>query len=339
MSTPRATPAAAARWRPQATRAQLALRAQMLAQIRAHFARAGVLEVETPVLAASGSTDPRLASFTTLLHRDGNAGTSVAGTPLYLHTSPEFAMKRLLAAGSGSIYQICKVFRNGESGRVHNPEFTLLEWYRVDWSYRDLMDEVAALIGAVLAPTRALAQPEHLSYAQAFADYCGIDPWDASVDRFAAVAREHGIVVANNPDLDRDAYCDLLLTHIIEPRLGRDRVTLLYDYPPSQAALARIRNDARPVAERFEAYLFGMELANGFQELRDETEQRDRFRADNARRIAAGLPAIPLDENLLAALAHGLPACAGVALGVDRLLMAASGASALGEVLAFPLTP
>ena len=339
MNTPRAAPAADAGWRPQATRAQLALRAQMLAQIRTYFAHAGVLEVETPILAAAGSTDPRLASFTTTFHRDGDAGASLAGTPLYLHTSPEFAMKRLLAAGSGSIYQICKAFRNGESGRVHNPEFTLLEWYRVDWTYRDLMDEVAALIGAALAPLRALAQPEYLSYAQAFQNYCGIDPWEASRDRFAAVAREHGIVIANDPELDRDAYCDLLLTHTIEPRLGDGRVTLLYDYPPTQAALAHIRKDARPVAERFEAYLFGMELANGFQELRDPAEQRQRFGADNARRVAAGLPIIPLDENLLAALAHGLPACAGVALGVDRLVMAASGASALAEVLAFPLRP
>lgn len=313
-------------WRPRATRALLAARAQLLARIRAYFAHAGVLEVETPALSQAATTDPRLHSLRTTL----------AARSHYLHTSPEFAMKRLLAAGSGSIYQICKVFRAEEQGRRHNPEFTLLEWYRVSWDYRQLMTDVAALIAAAIGDICPLAAPESLTYRAAFARHAGIDPLQASAHDFSACAEAHGIHAPAIDD-DLDAWRDLLLTHVVEPQLGQERLTFIYDYPASQAALARVRADTPPVAERFEVYLTGMELANGFQELTDADEQAARCARDNAMRVALGLPPMPLDARFIAALGNGLPDCAGVALGVDRLLMAAVRADDIGAVLAFPI--
>ena len=246
-------------------------------------------------------------------------------------------MKRLLAAGSGCIYQIARVFRDGEAGRRHSPEFTLLEWYRVGFDHHRLMDEVAELATALLADRRPLAEPERLSYRQAFQRYLSLDPHRTTVAELTVCAERQGVSIPPGmPAEDVDPWLDLLLTQRIEPHLGQGRLTFLYDYPASQAALARLRQEDPPVGERFELYLDGVELANGFHELGDAVEQRARFEAENAARRAQGLPVMPVDEHLLAALAAGLPDCAGVALGFDRLVMRAAGKTALAETLAFP---
>ncbi|MGB2681216.1 MAG: EF-P lysine aminoacylase EpmA [Candidatus Competibacter sp.] len=321
-------------WRPRADWATLRLRAELLAQIRAFFAARRVLEVDTPALSGAAITDPHLASFSTRYSGPGPRH----GQALYLHTSPEFPMKRLLAAGSGSIYQIARVFRDGEAGRRHNPEFTLLEWYRVGLDHHGLMDEVAELMKALLAGRMALAEPERLSYRELFERHLQLDPHRSRVQDLAACAARWGLSVPPGmPLADVDPWLDLLLTHCIEPELGQGRLSFVYDYPASQAALARLRPGDPPVGERFELYLNGVELANGFHELGDAREQRRRFKAENARRQALGLPAVPIDEPLLAALASGLPDCAGVALGLDRLVMLAAGKTSIQEVIAFPI--
>jgi lysyl-tRNA synthetase class 2 len=321
----------AADWRPTARLEVLAARAGVLGAIRGFFQQAGVLEVETPALSFAAGTDPALASLSTTY----TGPAAPQGAALHLHTSPEFAMKRLLAAGSGPIWQLCRVFRDGERGRQHNPEFTLLEWYRPGFGLHDLMDEVAALLRGVLGD--GLAE-ERLSYAQAFDRALGIDPHRADVDTLRAAARDAGVAGADALDLSgRDAWLDLLMSHCVEPHLGAAGMTFVHDFPASQAALAQVRDGDPPVAERFEVYVRGIELANGFHELADADQQRRRFAADNARRRATGLPEMPVDERLLAALAAGLPDCCGVALGVDRLVMLATGATRIDEVIAFPL--
>ena len=302
-------------WRPSASLETLRARAELLAKIRDFFRQAGVLEVETPACSRFGVTDPAIESFTTRYTGPGAA----RGADRYLQTSPEFPMKRLLAAGSGPIYQLCKVFRNGERGRLHNPEFTLLEWYRPGFDHHALMDEMSLLLQS-LSP-QPLTE-ERLSYAEAFQRYLQVDPHIASAKQLRSYAIEQGIAGAEGLSLEgRDAWLDLLLTHCIEPHLGVDGICFLYDYPASQAALSRIRPGEPPVAERFELYMGGVELANGFHELTDGDEQRERFQQDNRRRRSQGLPEVPMDEYLLTALAAGMPRCAGVALGVDRLLM------------------
>jgi lysyl-tRNA synthetase class 2 len=308
-------------------------RARMLERIRAFFSARDVLEVETPLLSQAATTDPNLASLSTRYTGPGFG----SGLPLYLCTSPEFPMKRLLAAGSGSIYQICKVFRDGEAGRLHNPEFTMLEWYRVGFDQHQLMDEVAALAAHVLERSDMPA-PEKLSYRDAFLRYCEIDPHGASIETLADNARHHGISVQHDGANPRDFWLDLLLTHVVEPHLGNGHMTFIYDYPASQAALARVRAGDPPLAERFELYMNGIEIANGFHELADPAEQRNRFERDLGRRRDQGLVDVPIDNRLLAGLAEGLPACAGVALGCDRLLMIATGAKSIDDVLAFPLS-
>lgn len=316
-------------WRPSAEMAALRQRAQLLAELRGFFAARGVMEVETPVLYGAGATDPHLLSFSTEYLGPG----SPSGRTLYLQTSPEFAMKRLLAAGSGPIYQIGKSFRNGETGRRHNPEFTMLEWYRPGWDYHALMDEVEALIRQVLT-TPAAAR---VSYGELFLRHLDVDPHcaDLAALRDAAIAR--GIAAPVGLGNDRDGWLDFLWCHSVEPQLGSDgRPLFVVDYPASLAMLARLRPGSPAVAERFELYLHGIELANGFHELADGVEQRRRFEGDNAQRRAAGLPPMPLDEHLLAALEQGLPDCSGVALGVDRLLMLRAGIMNIGGVLAFP---
>lgn len=320
-------------WRPVADWTALRRRAAWLAQIRAFFAARAVLEVETPILAAAALPDPHLYSFAVHTTEPGRHAAPVG----YLHTSPEFPMKRLLAAGSGCIYQIARVFRAGESGRRHQPEFTLLEWYRVGFDHQDLMAEVAELVTALLDGDLPLAAPEYLSYGALFERYLALNPHQSNVAQLRACAEAHGVPPPPGMPVDAvDPWLDLLLTHCLEPHLGQGRLTFLYDYPASQAALARIRPGPPPVGERFELYLHGVELANGFHELSDAAEQRRRFQAENAARQAQGLPVMPLDERLLAALAAGLPDCAGVALGLDRLLMLALGKSAIQEVIAFP---
>ena len=314
-------------WRPTATVAALRRRAAMLAAARTFFAARGVLEVETPALCAAGTTDPQIESVT--------ATVSGSGTPYYLGTSPEFAMKRLLAAGSGDIYQICKVFRDGEVGRWHNPEFTLIEWYRVGYDDAALMREVEALVGTLLAPYRSLGSATRLTYAEALRIHAGVD---VRVDDDAALARAAArLGVSCEAALDRDGRLDLLMGLVVGPRLGREnRPTFICDYPPSQASLAKIRPGPPAVAARFELYLDGVELANGFHELTSATEQRARFEADNRLRESRGQPAVRMDYLLLDALQAGLPESAGVALGFDRLAALAAGASGLAEVMAFP---
>jgi elongation factor P--(R)-beta-lysine ligase len=322
-------------WQPTATLEVLKIRARMLTSIRAFFSERGVLEVETPCLSAAATPDPALLSFTTRYL----GPLYPHGQTLYLHTSPEFPMKRLLAAGSGSIYQVCKVFRDGEAGRVHNPEFTLLEWYRTDFDSMQLMTELDALIRLLLNEYQILAPTEKLSYCEAFQRHANLDPHSATAQEFAQVARAHEIHAP--PEMlthsDVGNWRDLLLTHVIEPRLGQGRLTFLYDFPASQASLARVRPGSPPLAERFELYLNGMELANGFHELADASEQRTRFERQLHARIAAGSPHVALDEHLLSALAHGLPDCSGVALGFDRLVMLAVGAKTIREAIAFPI--
>lgn len=242
-------------------------------------------------------------------------------------------MKRLLAAGSGPIFQICKVFRGGERGRLHHPEFSLLEWYRPGLGYQELMIEVAGLVRHVL--DRPDLPLEKLSYRELFRSRLGLDPLRVDISTLRRTGEE--ISGARGLDLARDGWLDLLLTHRIEAGLGRGRMTFIHDYPPSQAALARVRGDGDPVAERFELYLEGMELANGFQELTDAAEQRRRFEVDLDRRAAAGLDRPPLDEAFLSALEQGMPETAGVALGLDRLLMVATCSRHIDEVLAFPV--
>ena len=320
-------------WGPAATPSMLAARARLLGRIRQFFVEAGVMEVETPVCSRYGTTDPAIESLRTRYTGPGAA----QGMPLSLQTSPEFPMKRLLAAGSGPIYQICRVFRDGELGSRHNPEFTLLEWYRPGFDHMALMNEVTALVGCLLPDYRP---EERLSYREVFEGFLHIDPHTASIPTLRRCARERGIVGAEDLELERrDGWLDLLLSHLIEPQLGRGRLTYLYDYPASQAALSRIRPGDPPLAERFELYLEGMEIANGFHELSDANEQRQRFEADNASRRARGQAAVEMDRQLLAALEAGLPDCAGVALGIDRLLMVLTGQADIRQVLAFPCTP
>jgi elongation factor P--(R)-beta-lysine ligase len=312
-------------WLPSATRETLLRRAAMLAGVRAFFAARRVLEVETPILSAAAVSDPQLESL----------ATRIAGLPgeFYLQTSPEYSMKRLLAAGSGDIYQICKVFRDEQRGRWHNPEFTMIEWYRLGFDDAALMDEVEALVGSLLKPQRTLPPAERLNYSTALERHAGVDAYQSSDAELAAAAQRHGIVC--DARLDRDARLDLLMGLVVGPRLGRDRPCFICDYPASQAALARIRPGLPAVAARFELYLDGVELANGFHELQDAAEQRARFSRDLNTRRERDQPQRPIDEHLLAALEHGMPDCAGVALGFDRLVAVALSADALGQVMAF----
>ncbi|WP_295383982.1 EF-P lysine aminoacylase EpmA [uncultured Thiodictyon sp.] len=318
-------------WPPSAALEAIRARAAMLARLRGFFAVAGVLEVETPIAARCAGSDPALDSLVTCWHGPGYP----RGLPLYLQTSPEFPMKRLLAAGLGPIYQICKVFRDGERGRLHHPEFSLLEWYRPGCGYQALMDEVAALVRCVLE--RPDLPSERITYRGLFRERLGLDPWAAGVSALRARALAAGITGIESMELDRDGWLDLLLTHCLEPGLGVGRLTFLTDYPPSQAALARLRVDEVVVAERFELYLDGVELANGFQELTDVAAQAARFHADQDTRRRQGRVTLPLDESFLAALSAGMPESAGVALGLDRLLMAHLHVRHIDAVLAFPV--
>jgi lysyl-tRNA synthetase class 2 len=313
-------------WRPTASLDALQRRAAMLAAAREFFAERGVLEVETPILSAAAVSDPQIESLV----------TQVAGMgKFHLGTSPEYAMKRLLAAGSGDIYQICRVFRDAERGRWHNPEFTLLEWYRLGFDDAALRSEVEALVGTLLAPYRRLEPAEHVSYSAALERHAGVDAHHARDDELRDAAIRHGIDC--RAELDRDAKLDLLMGLVVGPRLGSERPCFIYDYPASQAALARVKPGLPALASRFELYLDGVELANGFHELTGAGEQRARFAQDLRLRRALGLPEPPVDEHLLAALAAGLPDCAGVALGFDRLVAIALGAPRLADAMAFTI--
>jgi elongation factor P--(R)-beta-lysine ligase len=318
-------------WQPTATRAALKRRADMLQRARVFFRERSVLEVETPIMSAAAVSDPQIESL----------ATQVAGMPgrAYLCTSPEYAMKRLLAAGSGDIYQICKVFRDAERGRWHNPEFTMIEWYRLGMDDAALMDEVEMLVRTLLEPARSLEPAERLTYSTALRRHAGVDAFGSSERQLDEAAVRHGI--SCDAQLDRDAKLDLLMGLIVGPRLGRERPCFICDYPASQAALARLRPQRAAgeplVAARFELYLDGLELANGFHELVQPKEQRARFTRDLELRRSRGQVQPPLDENLLAALEAGMPDCSGVALGFDRLVALALGADRLADAMAFTI--
>ncbi|WP_136680377.1 EF-P lysine aminoacylase EpmA [Neptunomonas sp. XY-337] len=313
-------------WQPSTTVAALHQRAAILAQIRQHFANEAVLEVDTAVLSQCAVSDPFIDSFELSFrsHPDN------AGQACFLQTSPEYAMKRLLAAGSGSIYQLGKVFRNGEAGRFHNPEFTMLEWYRIGFDEHALMDDIERLLTPLLPDYRF----ERISYDALFERELGIELASASNAQLAAQMRQH--VDVEHPMDDRDGWLNLLMSHVIEPRL-RGSAVFVTDYPASQAALARLKRlpNGQQVAARFELFVDGIELANGYHELTDANEQERRFLQDNVQRKQLGLPQRPLDMRLVAALQSGLPDCAGVALGVDRLVMLATKAAHIEEVIPF----
>jgi len=316
-------------WQPAATLASIHRRAQLLECIRRFFAHRGVLEVDTPALSSATTVEPHLQAMTT------RCSVYKGGERLYPHTSPEFPMKRLLAAGSGAIYQICKVFRDGESGRHHNPEFTMLEWYRPGYDHIRLMDEMEELLAS--AVEASVPRAIRITYRQAFLDCAGVDPY-AGADQLHDYIAGEGIDCAGDPNCDTiDYWRDLILTHRVEPNLDPAVPTFIYDYPASQASLARIRPGDPLVAERFELYWKGLELANGFHELGDADEQAQRFTADSVVRDSLGLEPVATDQRLLAALRAGLPPCAGVALGLDRLLMAVTGVQQIDQVLAFPV--
>lgn len=310
-------------WQPTASIGLIRQRAALLGKLRQFFAERAILEVETPLLCSSGITDPAIEPL--IVER----GVSL-GQPRFLQTSPEYPMKRLLAAYGEPVFQIARAFRDGEAGARHNPEFSLLEWYRPGFDHHQLMDEVADLVRDCLGE-----RPLHkFSYRQLFQDLLNIDPFTASIAELEALARSH--LDAGTLCGDRDLWLDLLLSHLIEPQLVDLGMCFVYDYPASQAALSQIVvTDSVSVGQRFELYVDGMELANGYLELTEAPEQRRRFQQDNARRREFGQPERPLDEYLLAALVHGLPGCSGVAMGVDRLLMLATGTSDIRDVLAF----
>jgi lysyl-tRNA synthetase class 2 len=315
-------------WRPAASADVLRQRAAMLARVRAYFAGEGVLEVQTPVLSASAPSDPQIEPV---------AARPLDGRTRYLQTSPEYPMKRLLAAGVGDCYQVCPVFRDGEAGRLHGPEFTMVEWYRVGFSAPDLRRDVERLVRAASDGLRRFAPARTTSYRDAIRAACGIDCRDTDAAAIRAVLAARGVVPADAADWDLDAWLDLLVGAVVGPALGGDAPEFLIDYPPAQASLARLGRDAEGavVAERFELYVDGIELANGFRELGDAVEQRLRFEGDQARRRRRRQRVMPLDERLLSALAHGLPDCAGVALGFDRLVMVALGLPDLASAMSF----
>lgn len=316
-------------WRPTATPKALRLRATLNAAIRAFFAERHVLEVETPILSSTGNTEPNIASFSLQFSGPTRDGPRTR----WLRTSPEFALKRLLAAGIGDCYELGRVFRDGEAGGRHNPEFTMLEWYRVGWDHWQLIEEVAELVRFALALVGRDATLERIEWRELYRQRLGLDPITATIAELQAAL---GDVAIDPVGLERDDWLDLLLTHRLQPAFPADGMLAVHDYPASQAALARVRPGDPPLAERFEFYLGPLELANGYHELTDAVEQRQRFERDVSRRAQRGGTAPPIDGRLLAALEHGLPSCAGVALGVDRLLMAMVGSDRIADVLAFP---
>ena len=317
-------------FRPTASLANLRLRADLLLKTREFFGTRGFLEVETPLLSADTVAERHLDPIPVTL--DDDPRRPDVGRTMWLQTSPEFGMKRLLAAGAGAIYQITRAFRNAEIGPLHNPEFTMVEWYRVG----DGMTEGMLLLSDLCESLLGHGPAERVSYADAFQRSIGIDPHRATPSELQAAAQRHGISAPSSLD-DRDSWLDLLFVDRIQGTLGYSRPTILFDYPASQAVLAQVRDGDPPVAERFELIVDGMELANGYHELLDAAVLRERISAANAQRAADGKPPLPSENRLLAAMEAGLPPCTGVALGFDRLVMIAAGAKSLAEVIAFPI--
>jgi elongation factor P--(R)-beta-lysine ligase len=320
-------------WQPRANHETLRQRARLLGAARAFFHERGLLEVETPALVAHAVTDPHLANLKVPLSD---------GRTLFLHTSPEFHMKRLLAAGAPDIWQLGKVFRAGEAGPRHEPEFTLIEWYRVGFTLEAMARETCALLNCLgHAAGRPVPAPRTWTYRGIFREMLGVDPLEADMGALQACARARlgatlGDTLADEPAPDRDTWLDLLMSHVIAPSLAATDVAVISHFPASQAALARLDPGDPKVAERFEIYCRGIEVANGYRELTDATEQRQRFEQDRSTRRRLGFPDVAPDENLMAALGHGLPDCAGVAVGFDRVMMALLGLRSIQEAMSFP---
>lgn len=317
------------KWQPCATVENLFKRAEIISQIRKFFNDLGFLEVETPIISKNTVTDINLISFKTVFHKTG----STNGVPLFLMTSPEYHMKRLLAAGIGPIFQICHSFRNEELGRLHNPEFTMLEWYHPFYDLYQIMQEVDDLLQQILDCDSA----DRCSYQEIFNCYIGLDPLSADKDQLYIASIKFNLDSAISIDDDRDTLLQLLFTIKVEPNIGHEKPIFVYHFPASQALLAEISDEDKRVACRFEVYFQGIELANGYQELIDAHEQRQRFVQDNIKRKVMKLPQHTIDENFLAALEHGIPACSGVSLGIDRLLMLALKVDHLSDVMSFSI--
>lgn len=316
-----------ASWQPNASIATLLKRAKIVCDIRRFFVERGVLEVETPAMSQATTTDIHLFPFQTRFIGPGAAD----GLTLYLMTSPEFHMKRLLAAGSGPIYQMGKSFRNEEAGRYHNPEFTMLEWYRPHFDMYRLMNEVDDLLQQIFDCEAS----EVVSYQQIFIRHLDIDPLSADKAQLRAAAVKLNMDELVNREEDRDTLLQMLFVFGVEPHIGQEKPTFVYHFPATQACLAEISTEDYRVAERFEVYYKGVELANGFRELTNAEEQRQRFEQENRKRAARNLTIHPIDENFLAALEYGMPECSGVALGVDRLVMIALDTASISDVMAF----
>jgi len=318
-------------WQPTCSLDLIRGRAQLLSKLRVFFAQRNVLEVETPALYPFANPEPMIEGFEVL-----KSQTDLSN--LYLQTSPEFAMKRLLAAGSGAIYQICRAYRRSETGRYHNPEFTILEWYRPGFTLHQLMQEVEDLLMLVLPASRIQHAAAYLTYQAAFGNAVGLNPLTATISDFVAAAKTHGYHEAETLCADnRSAWLDFLFSHVVQPQLPEQRIVFVYNYPACQAALARLHPQQSEVAERVEVFINGVELGNGFQELTDSKQQRQRFIEQQAEREKQGMMVPCLDENLLAALDAGLPETAGIAIGLDRLLMLICNTDHISEVLTFPL--
>ena len=319
-------------WQPTASLEILKTKARLLNKLRAFFAEKDILEVQTPVLSQSGNTEPTIESFIIQEHENSNHIIQ----PSFLNTSPEFAMKRLVAAGYGSIYQVSPAFRQDEQGHKHNPEFTLVEWYRVDFDHHALMGEVNSFIRYVADGFLNLGRTEFFSYQDAMIKFAEVDPFNATIEDLKNAVSKAGIDAIGMDDVHKDVWLNLLMSQVVEKNLPLNCPVFIYDYPATQAALARIRKGSPDIAERFELYVNGMELANGFHELNDANEQAERFHKDQDVRKKSGQQGIPADYHLIEALKYGLPDCAGVAIGFDRLLMVLTGAKHINEVLTFP---
>lgn len=322
---------------PTASLECLQQRASILKKIRAFFDQRHFIEVETPLLSHDIVVDRYIQPISVSAKEVMGDGVSVheEDPRLWLQTSPEFGMKRLMAAGAKAIYQISKAFRSGERGRLHNPEFTMLEWYRVG----DDLQKGMGLLSHFVTDVLHRKTVQRMTYQQVFEQAVGIDPHSVSMDRLCNICREHGIETEafQSEKHNRDFWLNLILTHVIEKTLGVDKPTIVYDWPASQSALAIVRPQETPVAERFELYVNGIEIANGYHELTDPDELSHRNCINNQLRIKDGNRVLPEESKLIEAMQHGLPSCAGVALGVDRLVMLATGKTTINDVISFPI--
>ena len=319
-------------WKPACEIKQLRLRAQMLSTIRGFFDRKAVLEVETPLLCQATGTDPQLDFFSTEYH------SLPRNKPMYLQTSPEFAMKRLLAAGSGSIFQICKAFRNGESGRFHNPEFSILEWYRVDFNLEQLIDEVIDLLTELLAGYCVIESVQKVSYVDIFKQVTGLNAFNFCQQSYTSYASKNSIFDAIKIcGSDHSMWLDFIFSHQVQPQLKKYTICIVDGYPAIQSSLARINSHNPDIADRFEVFIKGIEIGNGFFELSDAKEQESRFNQENKIRHTKGLELVEKDQLFLQALKAGLPDCSGIALGLDRVLMIMTNTQDIEDVISFPL--